>query len=550
MPSPPRLTTPVPANPVPPTQQEAGPDEAFIADFPIDVVRPDVSGFPASGSEVEEQSQPDGPGEQVRGGGMSFDVTRPGPANGLSLNELYGAVGQPLPGGVEGQKTSAVEAAAARPGNPPGDGGAGIAMPPGMVDRAQGNLAPPQPPKKPVSPWLGEPPTRISSLVELTDGAVAPAAPAVTDDSASAAMSMLGLSVPGAEGAGAASLGATAAFDAQEASLGAQASEAAPEEELSRRGGNAQLRRSGVAIAIVALLLWTVQYTTVQILFHGSPWIADGKGFIAATWSSALVTFWIRMLMVLPFMLVIGQGLYPPLLPEMQAVFRDRDRIPLYSIAASGLFFFLAHFLLYGTIANNSATPAVALFFLYPALGQFLGWSLFNQRLSSARLLATVPLVLGILLLLVQWTAVGGRVPGLASGLCYALFLMLTAVNGRRMNPMTLTVLQFGLAWLWAVPAIFFLSRTVPMNDVGYVVSCALLSATVGLSQFFGLASRRRLGAGLSAVIQGTLPLVLGVVCLFLTDEVLPLSQVLGVLLVAGGAVALGFQRVSREVFR
>ncbi len=534
MPSPPRLTTPVPANPVPQLESDEGPDESFIADFPIDVVRPDVSGFPATGAAEIEGQAPATEGSVGQAGPLSFDVMSPGPANGLSLDELYGAVGQPGAGSVSPSETRFPETGASGLGNSEAVG-AGIAMPPGMVDRVQGELEPPQPPLKPVSPWLGEPPTTISSLVELTDG-TSGAVPVLAGESGS----RLDLSITGVEEAAIAEPTSTEVF-------GDGMSGGVVEEEVLQRSGSEQLRRSGAVIAVIALLLWAVQYSTVQILFHGAPWIADGQGFITATWSSALVTFWIRMLMVLPFMLVIGQGLYPPLLPEMQAVFRDRDRIPLYSIAASGLFFFLAHFLLYGTIAHNSATPAVALFFLYPVLGQFLGWSLFNQRLGSARLLAMVPLVLGVLLLLVQWSAVGGRVAGLASGLCYAMFLMLTAVNGRRMNPMTLTVLQFGLAWLWAVPAVFFLSRTDPMNDVGYVVACAVLSATVGLSQLFGLASRRRLGAGLSAVIQGTLPLVVGVVCLFLTDEVLPVSQVLGVFLVAGGAVALGFQRVSRE---
>ncbi len=545
LPSPPRLTTPIPANPSPSNPSGHGPDEAFITDFPIDVVRPDVSGFPASGAESGGMAQPPG-GDGVAGasdgpaGSVSFDVTSPGPTNGLSLDELYGAVGQPGLG-----VASPSESYVAGRGTV-GETAVGIAMPPGMVDRVQGDLEPPQPPAKPVSPWVGEPPTTISSLIELTDGTVGEftsqgggAGTAVISPSLSAS----GGAVLGGEGAAVASYATAEPFVPISES-------AVVEEDLPQRSGNRQLQRSGVAIAVIALLLGAIQYATVQVLFHGAPWIGDGQGFIAATWSSALVTFWIRMLMVLPFMIVIGQGLYPPLLPEMQAVFRDRDRIPLYSIAASGLFLFLAHFLLYGSIASSSATPAVALFFLYPVLGQLLGWSLFNQRLSSARLLAMVPLILGVLWLLVWWSGSGGQLAGLASGLCYALFLMLTAVNGRRMNPMTLTVLQFGLAWLWAVPAVFFLPRAVPMNDVGYVVACAVLSATVGLSQLFGLASRRRLGAGLSAVVQGTLPLVVGVVCLFLTDEVLPVSQVFGVLLITGGAVALGFQRISREIGR
>ncbi len=541
MPSPPRLTTPVPANPVPSAAPDEGADEAFIADFPIDVVRPDVSGFPASGAAVEgnAQSSPEVAAASGNAGPVSFDVNSPGPANGLSLDELYGAVGQPGAGNAGASGTDASAPGKAR------ETRSGIVMPPGMVDRAQVDLGEPEPPQpppvEPVSPWLGEPPTTISSLIELTDGTEGSAS-ALVGDAGAAAMISPSLSVSGVEGAAIASSPSAPSVPISESMV--------VEEELPQRSGNAQLRRSGAAIAVIALILLAVQYATVQVLFHGAPWIGDGQGFIAATWSSALVTFWIRMLMVLPFMIVIGQGLYPPLLPEMQAVFRDRDRIPLYSIAASGLFFFLAHFLLYGSIASSSATPAVALFFLYPALGQLLGWSLFNQRLSSARLLAMVPIILGALWLLVLWSSAGGRVAGLASGLCYALFLMLTAVNGRRMNPMTLTVLQFGLAWLWAVPAVFFLPRAVPLNDVGYVVACAVLSATVGLSQLFGVASRRRLGAGLSAVVQGTLPLVVGVICLFLTDEVLPISQVFGVLLVAGGAIGLGFQRSAREAGR
>ncbi|NJN32222.1 MAG: EamA family transporter [Synechococcales cyanobacterium RM1_1_8] len=299
-----------------------------------------------------------------------------------------------------------------------------------------------------------------------------------------------------------------------------------------------------MAIALLGLLCWAGQYAILQVLFHGAPWLGSRDGLIAATWNSALVTFWIRMLMVLPFMIVIGQGLYPPLLQEMQGVVRDRDPLAWISLAASGLFFFLAQFLLYGAIATSSATPAVALFLIYPALNQFLGWSLFNQPLSQSRLLATLPLALG--LLLVVWSAGGGRMAGLASGLCFAFYLMLSAVNGRRMNPMTLTVLQFGLAWLCSMPALWVLPRTAPLNDPGYVIACIGLGLAGVLAQLLGLASRRRLGAGLNAMVQGGLPLAVGLICLFVSDEVLPLGQVLGVLLVVGGAIALGAERLFR----
>lgn len=540
MPTPPRLTRPL-ATHQPRSQGnildvgiDEGADETFMADFPIDVVKPRATPAPPSSGDRSS-------------GGVSNTVSGSSP-DMSSASLLDGFPLLPSPDSPLGEESSQ-----------PAPTGASL----------------------PRTPWQTEPPQTISSLRELIApggaGAVMPgSAPSgAFDANAGVAPGEAPSEAPGQVQDLAPDLTDRpsallergrrmdpGAFEAHLPPLSRPAAgQALGHDRRALPGG--RLRRSGFVIAALGLGLMALQLLTVQLLFHGAPllmaWLPGGEldnganggaletaGLIAPTWSSALVTFWIRMLMLLPFIMVMGQGLYPPLMEEMQQVVSDRDRVPLISIAASSLFLFLGHFLLYGAIAQASVTPAVALFFSYPLIAQALGWSLLGQSLSQARLGAMAVLGLGLVTLLFQWGPAGGLVAGLASGLCFALYRMLTSVNSRRVNRLPLTVLQFALAWLFSMPALLFLPQVQPRNEIGYVLACLLLSLTVLLNYVFEKASLLRLGSGWSAAVMGCLPLVVGLGGLLLTSERLAVGQLVGVGLVTAGAIALGWLRRVR----
>lgn len=389
----------------------------------------------------------------------------------------------------------------------------------------------PRPGGAPIPAWPQEPPTTVTSLRAL----IYPQEQAVSEPVPSAQPQPIGL------------MGSQLPSQLPPLSQGAAAQQGLGGMRDRRSLAPPRPRASSWLIASLGLLLLSLQWLTLQVLFHGAPWLAIGPaGLIAPSWSSALVTFWIRMLMLLPFLVVVGQGLYPPLMEEMQRVISDRDRAPLLSIAASGLFLFLGHFLLYGAIGTTSVTLAIALFFSYPLISQALGWGLFGQPLGPYRWGAMILLALGLLTIGVQGGSGGGAIAALAGGLCFALYQMLASFNRRRVSGLTLTILQCVLAWVFSMPALVFLPQIQPHHELGYVVACLLLSLTVLFSYFFERASLVRLGSSWSAAVMGGVPLLVGLGGLVLTSERLTPAQGIGVILVSVGAIALGWLRRGR----
>lgn len=303
-------------------------------------------------------------------------------------------------------------------------------------------------------------------------------------------------------------------------------------------------RLPGFISAGLSLLLLALQYCTVHLIFHGAPWFSVPR-FMEPSWASALLTFWIRMLMVLPFMIVIGQGIYPPLLEEMQELFRSRDRRPLISIVLSSLLLFVSQFLLYRAIGISSAGVAVGLLFVYPAAVSVFGVGLFKRQISQQTLLTLLPIGLGGLLLLFQ-SGSSGLNPGIISAVCFALYALVGRLYTRRLNVLTLTVMQFGIAWLFSMPALLFLRNAAPANDVGYVVACLTLSLTVFLSYFFNTASLNRLGPAWTSIINGWAPLLVVLLSLLLGLGSTTFVQGLGILLVTLGVTALNLERLQR----
>ncbi len=300
----------------------------------------------------------------------------------------------------------------------------------------------------------------------------------------------------------------------------------------------------GFISAGLSLFLLALQYCTVHLIFHGAPWFGVER-LMQPSWASALLTFWIRMLMVLPFMIVIGQGIYPPLLEEMQELFRSRDRRPLISIILSSLLLFMSQLLLYRAIGISSASVAVGLLFVYPAAVSVFGVGLFKRRISQQTMLTLLPIGLGGLLLLVQ-SGSSGLNPGIISAVCFALYALIGRLYTRRLNVLTLTVMQFGIAWLFSMPALLFLRNASPANDVGYLAACLVLSLTVFLSYFFNTASLNRLGPAWTSIINGWAPMLVVILSVLLGFGSLTFAQGLGVLLVTLGVTALNLERLQR----
>lgn len=265
----------------------------------------------------------------------------------------------------------------------------------------------------------------------------------------------------------------------------------------------------GVMAAIATMLLLSVNYSIVEVLFRGAPWLAGDmrSGAIVPTVFTALLTLWIRLFMALLLIVGLGRVVYPPLIDEAQNLLRLRDRRPLIALGLSGVFFFVAQWLLYLAIGRSSMGSAVTLFYLYPAGVVALGGLLMAKPLSPLRWGAIAMVVVGVILTSSQ--VLGSSPPlAIASGLSFALYALLTGFYSRKLHPLSVLLVQTIVAWGCASPALIGIFQVQPRAASGYVIGCLLLGVTAVGSYLLNSISLRRLGAATTTLLTAWVPLV------------------------------------------
>lgn len=219
---------------------------------------------------------------------------------------------------------------------------------------------------------------------------------------------------------------------------------------------------------------------------------------------------------------------------------------------------------------SNSNWDAIALFFVYPMINALLSWFLFRDAPGGSRSLgdrltlfssgAIAVIGIGELFVLASSNSAVisnlrmGSIAAIASGTAFAFYLLVSRKCAAKLHPVSLTLMNF--ATMLAL-SIFGLILPLPINwnlqlNRAYflqLVLCAFLLGVLTLFSYllnnFGI---RKIGASRSAIIGATIPALTVIFAGLILQETLQFEQVLGVLLVTFGAVALCFDRIRRTI--
>ncbi|ERK13178.1 Permease of the drug/metabolite transporter (DMT) superfamily [Serratia fonticola AU-AP2C] len=309
-------------------------------------------------------------------------------------------------------------------------------------------------------------------------------------------------------------------------------------------GGILRGTNQGYVIAIISAMLLAFTAIIIRALteYYHLP------TFVLAFWRAALVA-----LVLLPLLL-----LFKP-----QWAYLRREQVPFY--AGYGLLLALFNSLWTLSVALNGASVATILTYCSVGFTVFLGWMMYNERLSLRELLVIV-VSLGGCFLVSNGDSMGnsrfdllGLMVGMLSGIGYTLYTLGGRIASERRYPVWNTILYvFGFSavyqWLFNTLLTFF-----PLAAFhGMAGDLWFLSQGVQGIQWSGwlllltlAAGPTLLGFGLYNISLKTLPLAVAnlilslelvftaVIAYFLLGENMNQLQILGSALVMGGVLML-----------
>ncbi|MFM2064247.1 MAG: hypothetical protein RLZZ507_3918 [Cyanobacteriota bacterium] len=353
---------------------------------------------------------------------------------------------------------------------------------------------------------------------------------------------------------------------------------AAPKPELTprrqRSSSSSNLSSVQVGFLLVGLsaVMSSLYNVVVKALFYqGSDLLGDfqTQQFISPTLGNIFLILMLRLLVVVPLMLLLAPILHPPVWQDLQNIFNSVGRnsaankantkqVLLLSVVSGGLLF-LSQVLIYIAIGQVTTGVAIALFFIYPMITGLLAWFLFRERPSLLGASAISSIFSGELLILGSYSTGTsntslGIISGIMSGMAFAVYVILTRLCAPKLHPVSFALINFATMLLLS-----FICLLVPLpsdwslairssNLLEVILSAFMLGVLTLCGYLFNNFGIRKLGGPRSAIIGAVVPVLTVIFAGLIIQEKLDLIQILGVLLVTGGAVAVSFEKMQNQV--
>jgi drug/metabolite transporter (DMT)-like permease len=337
----------------------------------------------------------------------------------------------------------------------------------------------------------------------------------------------------------------------------------------------------GLLLVVLATVVSALYNVTIRALFLPRSQIFgafDVQQLISPTLGNCLLILMLRMLVVVPLMLVLAPILHPRIWEDMKSLVSSIGRskrrnttqtgtiskpVLLLSIA-TGFFLFLSQVLIYLAIGQIQTGIALALFFIYPIITGLLSWLLLgSQSKKEPKSLFKISAVACILLgqLLVLSTNIGnisitnGGIAALASGVAFAVYVILTRICAAKIHPVSFTLLNFTtmlvlcfIGLLIPLPANLGVQVTNAYNLMELVLSAFILGVLTLVGYLLNNIGIRKFGATRSALIGACVPAVTVIFAGIIIQESLQLIQIVGVLIVTLGAAAISLDKIRNRL--
>lgn len=342
----------------------------------------------------------------------------------------------------------------------------------------------------------------------------------------------------------------------------AQPSEATPPKVLPRppkqKVSVSQLQL-GFFLVLFSSLILSLQNVVISIILNMSSVFGmfEMGGFISPSFGNSLLILFLRMLVVVPFMAILSQVLYPSSWQEIRRFLRSRDWVAFGYVVGCGFFLFASSALIYMALGVLSPGVALTLFFIFPIVTVVCAWIFFGDRPSIVRWGATFTVFLGIVLIALPRGEVTlsslGIATAIGAGVTFAFHVLLIQSCTKRLHPVPFSVLNFGVILIFS-----FLSLFIPLPGQMAIAiepgqwwnllasGCALggLTLVAYLTQNIGVSY---IGAARASILGATGPALTSLLALLIIARPLTAIQFLGMLVVTAGVLGQNLERFFKS---
>ncbi|WP_413174127.1 EamA family transporter [Anabaena azotica] len=327
----------------------------------------------------------------------------------------------------------------------------------------------------------------------------------------------------------------------------------------------------GFLLVASSTVMSSLYNVAVKALFNeGSDLLGnfETQQLISPTLGNIFLILMLRLLVVVPLMLLLAPILHPPVWQDIKNLFdsvsrnaapnSDKTKQVLLLSVVSGGFLFFSQVLIYIAIGKVTTGIAIALFFIYPMITGLLSWFLFRERPNLFSSGAISSIFFGQLLILGSYSTGTsntslGIISGIMSGIAFAIYVIFTRLCAPKLHPVSFALINFATMLLLS-----FICLLVPLpsdwslairssNLLEVILSAFMLGVLTLCGYLFNNFGIRKLGGPRSAIIGAVVPVLTVIFAGLMIQEKLDLIQILGVLLVTGGAVAVSFEKMRTQ---
>lgn len=321
--------------------------------------------------------------------------------------------------------------------------------------------------------------------------------------------------------------------------------------------------------------LWLGLYTIVSSLYNviiraffwdGSQLLGEFQrgGLLLPTLGNIFLLLMLRFLVVLPLMLLLAPTFHPPIWQEIKNLFGKPNRnnskhstgkqLLILSFLSGGCLF-LSELFIYVAISQLTVGVAMSLFFVYPLVTGILAWFLLSERPSPVKIGAIFGILGGQLFILSSPTTTNtlASIFAILSGIAFGSYVIISRLSASAIHPVSFAFFNFATMLLLS-----FLCLLVPLpadwnivlKSSGFlelVLSAFMLAVlTLGAWLLKSLGTNK-LGSHFYTLFRAFIPIFTVVLAGLMIRENLDLPQMIGVILVTGGAAVISWEKMHNR---
>ncbi|MBD2091572.1 EamA family transporter [Microcoleus sp. FACHB-1515] len=322
--------------------------------------------------------------------------------------------------------------------------------------------------------------------------------------------------------------------------------------------------QTGVLLVLLSTVALSLHNVVVRIIGFSNRVFGfyDLGGFISLNLGNSMLILWMRMIIVVPLMIFLGNTIYPAAWRDLRSFLESRDRSILAAVTSSGFFLFLSQVLIYIAIGQVGPGVAVTILFMYPLVTVPLAWLLFRDRPTRLRIAVMVAILSGVILTAfpklaasesISWLGIFAAV---AAGISFACYLIAMQLSFRKLHPVPVSIIQFTTIFvLTSLSLIFFPTRlgldVLPEGRLGLIGGGVVLGTLTLAGYLLNNYGVRYLGAARASIIASSGPVLTALLAFVILpgdpSNALQRIQWLGILIVTLGVLALSFEKLLMQ---